>query len=103
MSTKLDQMRLDGEPHNPFGVAMAAAVIDARDKFAECHGIFPAIAFHGLKCKLKNLADAMGCSPHLRLLHPAITNGLCEFLCLERLGEKDDAFFQCKILPALRC
>jgi len=47
-SAKLNQVRLDGEPHDSFALAPAAAVIDARDEFAECQGFFPALILHGL-------------------------------------------------------
>ena len=51
LSAKLNQVRFDGEPHNPRGPAFTAAVIDARDEFTECHEFFFVITFHGLECK----------------------------------------------------
>lgn len=65
LSAKFNQVRLEGEPHNAPGFAFAAAVVDARDEFTERQGFFPAIAFHGLKHKPGNRADAMGCSPYI--------------------------------------
>ena len=29
----LNQVRIDGEPHNPFGFSSAAGVVNARDEF----------------------------------------------------------------------
>jgi hypothetical protein len=52
LSAKFNQVRFNGEPHNTSGFAFAAAVIDACDEFAESHGFFPAIIFHGLEYEL---------------------------------------------------
>jgi hypothetical protein len=64
LSAKLDQVRLDGEPHESPGLALVAAFIDARHEFAECQGFLSAIIFHALKYKSSRCADDMGCSPH---------------------------------------
>ena len=65
-SAKLNQARLDGEPHHRAGLALAADVVNACDEFTKGEGFLPAIDSHGLKCKPGNRADAMGCSPHAR-------------------------------------
>jgi hypothetical protein len=46
LSAKLNQVRLDGKPHNPAGFTFAASIINARDEFTKRHGSLPAIGFH---------------------------------------------------------
>jgi hypothetical protein len=62
---KLNQARLDGEPHKRFGFALASQVVNACDEFAKREGFLPAMNIHGLKCKPGNRAEAMGCNPTL--------------------------------------
>jgi hypothetical protein len=45
LSAKLDQVRLDGAPHNSPGFALAATVINARDEFTECQGFLRQLLF----------------------------------------------------------
>jgi hypothetical protein len=45
-SAKLDQMRLDGEPNNAFGLALAAGVINARDEVTEGQRFLAGVCFH---------------------------------------------------------
>jgi hypothetical protein len=66
LSAKLDQVRLDGEPHESSGLVPpcgTAAVIDARDEFAECQVFFPAVIFHVLKYKSPNRQMPWGVLP----------------------------------------
>jgi hypothetical protein len=66
LAAKFNQARLDGEPHNPFGLLSAKGVVSARDEFPKRQGFLPAIGFHCLKYRPGNRAGAMGCSPHVR-------------------------------------
>jgi hypothetical protein len=47
LSTKLNEARLDGEPHNPPGLLSAAGVVNARNELPKRQGFLPAIGFHG--------------------------------------------------------
>ncbi|HEY5232918.1 MAG TPA: hypothetical protein VIK35_05240 [Verrucomicrobiae bacterium] len=64
LSAKLNQARLDGEPHKPSGCAFTAAGVNMRDEFAERQVSLPAITFHGLKYKAENRATDMGYFTH---------------------------------------
>src|ERR1035438_1213438 len=68
VSSKFNQVRIDGQPHNPSGFAFAPSVIDARDEFTKRQASLPAIGSHGLMCNPGNRASAMGCSPHMGFL-----------------------------------
>jgi hypothetical protein len=46
---KLDEVCVDGEPHNSFGPAFAPGVVRHGDEFTKCQGFLPAIGFHGVK------------------------------------------------------
>lgn len=72
LSAKLNQVRLDGEPHNPAGFPFAADVVNARDELTKRQGALSAIGLHGPKCKPGNRAGAMGCLPHVHVAwtHP---------------------------------
>jgi hypothetical protein len=48
LDAELNQARLDGEPHNSFGLFSAAGVVNARNEFPKRQGFLPAIGFHGL-------------------------------------------------------
>src|SRR5580692_9029166 len=65
MVAKLDQVRLEGEPHNPSGLAFAADVINALYEFTKSQLSFPAMGFHSLKYNPGESGTAMGSSPHL--------------------------------------
>jgi hypothetical protein len=49
-SAKLNQVRLDGEPHNSFGFLSAASVVNGHDELTQRQDFLPAIGFHGRKC-----------------------------------------------------
>jgi hypothetical protein len=64
LSAKLDQLRLDGNLHNPASFALAADVVNACDEFTKRPGLFRGISFHELKRRLEDRIDVMGCLPH---------------------------------------
>jgi hypothetical protein len=68
VSSKLNQVSLDREPHNPSGFAFAPSVIDTHDELTKRQVSLPAIGFHGPKFKPGNREDAMGCLPHMRFV-----------------------------------
>jgi hypothetical protein len=49
---ELDQVRLEGEPHNPSGFAIAACLVNTLDEFAERQLSFSAMSFHDQKYRL---------------------------------------------------
>jgi hypothetical protein len=56
LSAKLNQVRLDGEPHKPSGLAFTATVVNARYELTKPECFFPVMGFHGLKCNPGNRA-----------------------------------------------
>lgn len=46
LSAKLNPVRLDGEPHNPFGLLSAAGVVHPRDELTKRQGLPLLIGFH---------------------------------------------------------
>jgi len=51
LSAKLDQLRLDGNLHNPAGCAFAVNVINTCDEFAKRSGSLAGSCLHKLKLK----------------------------------------------------
>jgi hypothetical protein len=49
LSAKLNPVRLDGEPHNPFGLLSAAGVVNARDKLTKRQYLLLMVGFHGIR------------------------------------------------------
>lgn len=49
LSAKLNQLRFDGEPHNPSGFVLAVGVVNAGDELTKRQGLLPAIGPHGLQ------------------------------------------------------
>jgi hypothetical protein len=45
-SSKLNQVRINGEPHNPFGLVFAAGVVNARDELTKRQCLLLLIGFH---------------------------------------------------------
>jgi|SRR5208282_424075 len=64
---KLDQVRVEGEPHKSTGPAFTPGIVRGGDELAKRQGFLPAIRFHNLKYRLGDRAAAMGCSPHAGL------------------------------------
>jgi hypothetical protein len=63
MSAKLNQVRLDGEPHKPSGFLFAPEIVNVRDKFTKPQDFLAAACFHEQESKPENRAAAIGCSP----------------------------------------
>lgn len=64
---KRDPVRIDGEPHNPFGLLSAAGAVNARDELAQRQKFLPVIGFHRRKYRPGARAPAIRCFPHARL------------------------------------
>ena len=62
---KLDEVRLEGEPHNPSSLAFAAHVVNTLHEFTKSQLSFPAMGFHSLNYNPGESGTAMGSSPHL--------------------------------------
>jgi len=61
--SKLDQMRVDGEPHNPSGPSFTPGSVRGGDETTQRQGLFPAIGFHGLKYKPETVPALWGVHP----------------------------------------
>ena len=48
LSAKLNQVRLDGEPHNPSGLVFAVSVVNTRDELTQRQRLLLVIDLHGL-------------------------------------------------------
>ena len=48
VAAKLNQVRLEGEPHNPSGLILVAGVVNARDELAKCQHLLLVIDFHDM-------------------------------------------------------
>ena len=48
VASKLNQARLDGEPHNPSGLVFAVGVVNARDELTKRQGLLLVIDLHGM-------------------------------------------------------
>jgi hypothetical protein len=49
MSSKLNQVRIDGEPHNPFGLLFAVGGVNARDELTKLQWLLLVIDHHGMR------------------------------------------------------
>ena len=49
VSSKRNNVRIDGEPHNAPGSAYAADAVNGRDEITERQRLLLAIGFHGIK------------------------------------------------------
>jgi hypothetical protein len=78
MMAKLDQVRLESEPHNPSSLAFAADVVNALYEFTKSQLSFPAMGFHGPKYNPGDSGAAMGSSPHLRFIQCLDVIGRCQ-------------------------
>jgi len=58
-SSELDQVRIDGAPHNFCRPAFATGVINGRNEITKCHLPFSMIGFHEVKLSRK-LCDGYG-------------------------------------------
>jgi hypothetical protein len=48
LAAKLNQVRLDGEPHNPSGLVFAVGVVNARDELTKRQWLLLVIDLHGV-------------------------------------------------------
>jgi len=65
LSSKLDQVRVDGEPYQSTGPASTPGVVRGADELPKRQRFLPAMRFHRLEYSPEDRAPAMGCSPHL--------------------------------------
>lgn len=63
---KLNQVRLDGEPHKPSGFLFAAEIVSVGDKLTKPQDFLAAIFLHHVECKPEHRAIAIGDSPDVR-------------------------------------
>ena len=44
-------MRIDGEPHNLFGISAAADVVNVRDELSKCQRLLPVPGLHDMSIR----------------------------------------------------
>jgi hypothetical protein len=66
-SLKLNQLRLDGEPHNPSGLMFATGVVNACDELPKRQGFLPALGFHGANIDRETARALWGVYPIMGL------------------------------------
>ena len=64
MSSKLDQVGVDGEPHKSTGPVFTPNVVRSGDELAKRQSFLPAIRFHSQKCRPEDRAPAIRCFTH---------------------------------------
>ena len=64
MSSKLDQVGINGEPHKSTGPVFTPNVVRSGDELAKRQSFFPAIRFHSLKYRPEDRAPAIRCFTH---------------------------------------
>jgi len=64
MSSKLDQVGVDGEPHKTIGPVFIPNVVRSGDELAKRQSFFPAIRFHSRKYRPGDHAPAIRCFTH---------------------------------------
>lgn len=64
LSSKLDLVCVDGEPHKSTGPAFTPGVVRSGDELAKRQWFLPAIHFHNLKYRPGDRATAIRCFPH---------------------------------------
>jgi len=67
LSSKLDQLCVDGEPHKSAGPSFTPNIVRGSDELAKRQWFLPAIGLHGLKYKPGDHAPAIRCFPHAGL------------------------------------
>jgi hypothetical protein len=75
VSSKLNQVYIDGELHNPFGVLSAAGVVNGHDELTKRQVFLPAIGFHDTRLGPIAARALWGVYPMPDLMHPANTAG----------------------------
>jgi hypothetical protein len=72
VSSKLNQVRIDGEPHNPFGLLFAVGGVNGRDEITKRQRLLLVIDLHGMRIG-GNRAGAVGLYPISRVTTPMPT------------------------------
>ena len=90
LSAKLNQVRLDGEPHNPSGLVFAVGVVNARDELTKRQRLLLVIDLHGMNIGQETARAPWGVSlPEISKL--AETNQPVTLLIPEPEGEEFEA------------
>ncbi len=63
VSSKLNQVRIDGEPHNPFGLLFAVGGVNGRDEITKRQRLLLVIDLHGLNIGQETARALWGVSP----------------------------------------
>jgi hypothetical protein len=63
VSSKLNQMRIDGGPHNSFGFLSAAGVVNGRDQITKRQWLLLVIEHHGMRIGRETARALWGVSP----------------------------------------
>ena len=70
VSSKLNEVRLDGESHKPSGLVFAVGVGNARDEFTKRQRLLLVIDLHGKRMGRETARALWGVSPNSRLTTP---------------------------------
>jgi hypothetical protein len=70
VSSKLNQVRIDGEPHNPFGFLSAAGGVNGRDQITKRQWLLLVIDLHGMKIGRETARALWGVYPIARVTTP---------------------------------
>jgi hypothetical protein len=72
VSSKLNQVHINGEPYNPFGFLSAAGGVHGHDELTKRQVSLPAIGFHDTRLGRVTARVLWGVNPMPDLMNPAM-------------------------------